>query len=254
MNDLEKRLQDAAAETRRLAQQRWPGPPAEPAVRRSRSGWLVFAGAFAAVAVTFGLLPWLMGDTTTGARDPSEDTPPLSAPVDTTDTSATSAASTPSTTSPESCSGGGTPIPGEDSSLPAPVSATRDAILAAATSCDFDTLESLAPDDFITSYGGGGVENLAVWEEEGEGELATLVQILGMSHGTQPDGKGGVIYVWPAAFAYGTWDDIPDEAMEELRQIYTDEELEVISGLGSYGGWRTGIDEAGNWRFFIAGD
>jgi hypothetical protein len=60
--------------------------------------------------------------------------------------------------------------------------------------------------------------------------------------------------VWPAAATYGTWEEIPDEQLAELGTLYSDEELEQISGYGTYIGWRTGIDQDGNWIYFVAGD
>jgi hypothetical protein len=39
-----------------------------------------------------------------------------------------------------------------------------------------------------------------------------------------------------------------------MSTIYTQDELDQISGLGSYGGWRTAIDESGDWMYFVAGD
>jgi hypothetical protein len=112
----------------------------------------------------------------------------------------------------------------------------------------------LATDGFNTSFGGGGFDNLAIWEEEGEGKLGLLVEILDLTHATIEAPEGKDIYVWPAAFAYESWDAIPDDLLDELHQVYTQEELDQIAGLGSYGGWRTGIDEDGAWLFFVAGD
>jgi hypothetical protein len=53
---------------------------------------------------------------------------------------------------------------------------------------------------------------------------------------------------------YESWADIPEELRLELLMIYTEEELDQIAGFGSYAGWRTGIDELGNWLYFVAGD
>jgi hypothetical protein len=66
--------------------------------------------------------------------------------------------------------------------------------------------------------------------------------------------EGDTWYVWPSAFVYDTWDDIPDEDLEALLTVYTQEELDQIAAFGSYAGWRIGITEDGDWRFFVAGD
>ncbi len=60
--------------------------------------------------------------------------------------------------------------------------------------------------------------------------------------------------MWPSAFAYDSWEEIPSADLEALRTIYTDEELDQIATFGAYAGWRVGITEEGVWRFFVAGD
>ena len=251
MNNVEQRLQRAGAETRQLAQDRQPPVLSEKRrLDRAASGWIVFAGAFTLVALTFGIIPWLMGGT--DARPQLGDTPPLSAPVDTGAPASTSPAD-PSTAGVSTCSADGVALPPDPSGLPDAVAATRVAVVEAATSCDLTGIEAVAGDGFTTTFGGGDAENFARWEDEGEGKLGILVQILGMSHATVQT-EDGEIYVWPAAFAYDRWEDIPDDLTDELQQIYTEEELDQFSGFGSYGGWRTGIDQDGDWMFFVAGD
>ena len=250
MNHVDQRLQRAGAETRQLAQDRQPPTLSEkPRFDRVASGWIVFVGAFTVVALTFGIIPWLMGGTDTQPQ--LADTPPLSSPVDT--GPATTSPSDLTTATIPTCSADGVAMPPDTSGLPDAVAATVANVVEAATSCDLAALEALAGEGFTTSFGGGGPENFARWEDEGEGKLGILVEILGMSHATLPT-EGGESYVWPAAFAYDRWEDIPDDLMNELRQIYTQEELDQISGLGAYGGWRTAIDQDGKWMFFVAGD
>ena len=109
------------------------------------------------------------------------------------------------------------------------------------------------PKGLVTSFGGGGVENLELWETQGEEPLATLIKVLDMSHGViDPDDVS--IYVWPSAHAYDTWEEIPPEAISELLTIHTEEELDRFAEFGGYAGWRLGISETGQWLFFVAGD
>jgi hypothetical protein len=61
-------------------------------------------------------------------------------------------------------------------------------------------------------------------------------------------------YVWPSAFIYDTWEEIPPADLDVLSEIYSREELDQIATFGSYAGWRIGIAEDGAWRFFVAGD
>lgn len=241
MSNVEERLDAAAAETRRLAATRTPVPISQPQRGKPR-GWLAFAAAFAVVIVTFGLIPLLTGGNESQPADDS--TPVSSAPADTASTE---------TTADVSCSAAGASVPSAAAGLPEPVATTRQAIIDAAAACDLDALEGLAAEGFNSSFGGGGVENLRRWEDEGTGRLGTLLDLFGMTHDTV-ETDDGVIYVWPAAHVYESWDAIPADLIEELRQIHTDEELDMFSEFGSYGGWRTGIDQDGNWLYFVAGD
>lgn len=241
MNDIEQRLREAGAEVRQVARKGVRKPL--PQTSRGPRGWLVFAAAFAAV-VLVGLIPLLLGD---GETTPAGTT--FSSPS----TPSTSVA--PTTTGPEeSCSATGVDIPASVEELPPAVADKHTAISQAAAACDLLALSRLAGEDLTTSFGGGGFENLELWEAEGTGQLGTLLEVLGTSHAVVESGDRGDIYVWPAAFAYDTWDEIPTEHVDELGLIYTQEEIEQIAEFGAYAGWRAGIDETGNWLFFVAGD
>lgn len=244
MNQTEDRLRRAATETRQLADRQRPAP-LPPARRPSGNrGWLVLAATFAVVLVVFGVLPLLLESTPDST--PSE-TSPIAGPGPT----------SPSTTSlpGASCSAAGflgSLTGGPD--VPEVVAATRAAIIDAAISCDFDTLESRAGEGFAASFGGGGIESLRQWEAEGQGRLGTLLEILHMSHEVIETEDAGVMYVWPAAYSYRSWDEIPADAIEELRSIHTPEEIESFEAANAYLGWRTAIDSDGRWLYFIAGD
>jgi hypothetical protein len=243
---VDDRLRAAAAETREYAAKQWPKSLGQPGSARRPSGWLAFAATFALVVVAFAAIPWLMRLDQPGA-DP--DAPPI----------ATSGTTTlPSTTSTgveaPQCSATGAAVPEPVDGLPPAVAQTTTAIIAAATDCDLQTLIDLAGSGFTTDFGGGDAETMRTWEEEGQGHLGDLLTVLGMSHAVVDDGAGGEIYVWPSAFAYDNWEEIPQDALDELSALYTQEELEQISLLGAYGGWRVGIDESGDWMFFVAGD
>jgi hypothetical protein len=150
------------------------------------------------------------------------------------------------------CSASGLPLPTPQEGLPAAVAVARDAIARAAVSCDFVTLESLTGPDFISSFGGGDFSNLLELEESG-GELDTLVKLFETGYAVQvlPE---MTLYVWPAAFAYDTWDEIPATDLEAIVEIFGEDEVDTLAGFGSYAGWRIGITEMGDWRFFVAGD
>lgn len=246
---VEERLRSAAEETRRYAAGHRPPDTREEKAPTRTANLLVFVAAFAVVVALF-TLPGLLTRIQPGEQPTV--TEPLGAPGSVPGTTLGSGPTT--TVGASECSSSGTPPPAEDPALPDPVADTRLAVVEAAAACDLDVLVDLAGPGFVTSFGGGGAENFRLWEESGEGRLDVLLLILGMSHGVVPDGQGGEIYVWPAAFAHDSWDDISAEEMEGLNAIYTEEQLDEIGRLGFYGGWRTGIDEEGDWLFFVAGD
>lgn len=126
----------------------------------------------------------------------------------------------------------------------------RAAILAAAQARDYDALAQLSdPQGFEYSFGGeveGGPA--AYWRQaEARGEDPTpaeaLVAILRMPYTLS---RG--LYVWP--FAY---DRTEDELTGYERGL-----LEELGRGGAFAegylGWRAGIDPAGRWVFFLAGD
>lgn len=249
LSELEQRLEQAAKEVRQAARRSTPPPLGDRAARpRIQPGWLVFAAAFAVVIVVMGVIPLLSG--------PGESTPPVggSSPV-TTETLVTPATTvTAPTTIAADCSAAGLPMPAEQEGLPAPVAETRRAIATAAIACDYPALEALGGSDLNTSFGGGGFMNIVEWENDGEEPLALIVRLLDLAYATQDFEDLPRYFVWPSAFVYDTWEEIPPADLEALRTIYTDEQLDQIAAFGSYAGWRIGITEDGDWRFFVAGD
>lgn len=66
--------------------------------------------------------------------------------------------------------------------------------------------------------------------------------------------EAGTQYVWPSAYAYERWDDVPSAEREDLGRLYGDEDLLRFDQFGSYLGERVGITEGGDWTFFVGGD
>lgn len=250
-NALDKRLTKAAEEVRQAMRTLSPppSPGTKPRALPAARGWLVFAGAFAVVALAIGVLPLLDGRQGSPVASPPSSTLPVEPP------STEPESTVPGTDSPVAeCSATGVPAPAEQPGLPEPVAQKRQAIIEAAMACDFDALEALADEFFSTSFGGGDETLLREWEQRGEGKLDILLEILGMSYATQSYDNGETWYWWPSAFAADTWEDVTQEQRQELLRIHTQEELDMFAEFGSYAGWRTGITADGRWRFFIAGD
>lgn len=160
-----------------------------------------------------------------------------------------------STSLPEAgCSSGNFEGQVASTGLPEPVATTRTAIVPAALVCDLDGLEATADIDFLTSFGGGDAASLREGETEGRGELGTPLELLDMSHEVIDMGAGRTIDVWPSAYAYESWDEVPAESVEELGAIHTQEEIESFDTANQSLGWRTAIDSEGRWLYFIAAD
>jgi len=245
MRTTEERLEQAGREMRELAGQT-VAPPLHTATNPGRRGWLVFAGAFAVVAIGFGLPPLLSsnGALPSGGESTSMATVTTTLPVQTT------LGVDPEVTR---CSASGLQLPATQGGLPPAVAAARDAISLAAVSCDMAALEALAVPDFVSSFGGGDFSNIPEWEEAGRGELDTLVKLFDTRYEIR-EFPEMTLYVWPAAFAYETWDEIPISDLEDIIEIFGEGEVDMLAQFGSYAGWRIGITEDGDWRFFVAGD
>ncbi len=247
LDELEQRIHAAAEETRQVAARSTPPVIADHG-RRVPAGWVVFAGVFGAVIIAFGVVPLFGGGTDPGpSSQPSTTTVAASTPTTGTPTSTTVPTAT-------GCSAAGLPMPSEQEGLPEPVAEMRGAIAEAAIACDFATLETLAGPDMRTDFTGGRFENIPMWEEDELYPALWLMVKLFDTPYAVVEGEDTTRYVWPSAFAYDTWDEIPAVDLEALLTVYTQEELDYYSEFGSYALWRTGITEDGDWTYFIAGD
>ena len=159
------------------------------------------------------------------------------------------------------CSAGEAGKPGSQEGLPDAVADMRTKIIAAALVCDYSTLEelALAGDSTFTFSFGGGTSPAAHWREleeapGGPDPMRYLVGLLNRPYRLQdiPDGEDQ--YVWPSAFAYDSWEEVPEADKEALKPLYTEDDFEGFEQFGSYAGYRVGITADGDWRFFVAGD
>lgn len=153
---------------------------------------------------------------------------------------------------PASCSASGmASIIDSQGGLPAPVAATRDAIVAAATGCDAAALAAVAGDQLAFNFG-GWPDPVRFWrwsEQEGFGVLARIVDVLGLPFVVQPTASGP-IYTWPSAFQ-----ESPSDAdWAALADVFNEEDIDLFRDFGGYIGMRVGIAEDGTWLFAVEGD
>lgn len=144
----------------------------------------------------------------------------------------------------------------EPAPLPPAVAEMRRAILRAAVACDYARLEELAlagGETFIYSFGNGGgpAEYWREAEAAGENAMEMLVRTLALPYARETfDIEPYLFYVWPSAYLV----ESGEEDWTALAELYTPEEIELFKEYGSFIGWRVGITETGDWRFFVAGD
>lgn len=149
-------------------------------------------------------------------------------------------------------------VPAPQPALPDPVGVLRGKIVDAAKKCDYEALARLAlagDDRFTYSFGESGQPG-AFWkaaESGGRPLLRSLVEILDGPFATRTV-EGTTQYLWPSAYAFERWEDVPPREREALRRSYGDEDLRRFERFGSYTGHRVGITASGDWIFFVAGD
>jgi hypothetical protein len=140
--------------------------------------------------------------------------------------------------------------------LPPPVAEMREAILEGAVACDYARLEALALEggtSFSYSFGDDSSPS-AYWrtlEGQDEDPMAMLVRTLALPFARETnDLPPLILYAWPSAFSEGAtgFDWLAVEG------LYSDEEIASFIEQGAFLGWRVGITEDGDWRFFVAGD
>jgi hypothetical protein len=144
----------------------------------------------------------------------------------------------------------------DQAGLPAAVAATRAVIFAVAPTCDFGTLSELTSNAGFRYSFGVDDDPEGFWTERevmGVPLMQILARTLNLSYEIIENPDGPDLYVWPGAFPYA-WEEVPDDRRAELAEIYSEEEIQGYAEFGAFIGWRVGINEDGEWQFFVAGD
>ena len=187
------------------------------------------------------------GDGATGATDVTDPPGPTTSATVTTTPAVPYLPPTPTPTTTPTGADGCPP------DLPTVVADKHRAIVAAAEAGDYELLAELAGAPFEATFGGPVDDLVAYWADL---DLApTIAATFELSHSVLA-ADTVCLYQWPGAFsaAYPTWDDVPAELIDELRSLYTDDELDGFADFGGFIGYRGGITADGDWVFFLAGD
>lgn len=185
---------------------------------------------------------------TTGQR-PAGTTTPVTIPPSTSSSTTTSPAAR--------CSASNSPELRPQQGLPDAVAATRRAIAGAARACDYERLADLADAgnrQFSFTFGAADdpAEHWRQGEEENQQPLRFLVELLATPYRAALDEPAA--YLWPSAYGYPSWADVPEADRQALKPLYGEEEFSAFESVGSYIGYRIGISPDGEWLFFVAGD
>jgi hypothetical protein len=130
---------------------------------------------------------------------------------------------------------------------------TRDAILAAVESEDYDALRPLiGPDVFLSDFGFGEEQDpVGRWEEMGSKPLETMGVLLEMPHVVRETSEG-TLYEWPAYDPDSEPADLRPQDRKRFESVLSEDEVdELITGDYGYTGPRLGILADGTWWFFI---
>jgi hypothetical protein len=137
--------------------------------------------------------------------------------------------------------------------LPAPVSETRAAILAAAESGDYGPLRALVkPNVFLSDFGfGNEPDPVGRWQEMGPKPLETMGVLLGMPNAVRETNEG-TLYEWPRFDANSTMADLTEPERDLLLTFMPEDDLNnaFLPELG-YTGPSLGILANGKWWFLI---
>jgi hypothetical protein len=134
------------------------------------------------------------------------------------------------------------------------VRATRDALLAAARTSDWDAIGASIPTEtMFTSNFGGDEDHVAFYRGLATGTPATDIPAVIVELLEGPFAQVGEVTVWPDLHARVPF-EIDDEERGALEEVYGAEDVRGWIEVGAYLGWRIGITADGEWIFLVAGD
>ena len=153
------------------------------------------------------------------------------------------------------------PIQRDVTALPAPVRATREALMEAARSGDIEALRAYIVDGAdgtmlsLAEIEGDSIEFLrqSSGDDEGFEILAILLEVLEAGYVHLDIGTDEELYVWPYFIAWPL-ESLSNENRVELFRLLTAGDVQDSEQFGSYIFYRVGIRPDGEWRFFVAGD
>ncbi len=146
------------------------------------------------------------------------------------------------------------------SALPAPVRATRQALINAARTGDIAALGPIIEaQEFPPNVSFGEVDDtldylkFASEDDDGRQILGLLIDLLDQPYAFYPDSGGETSYIWPYLSEIDPNALTPDQQVDAYRLLNT-EQIEELKEFGAWYYWRVYISETGEWTVFVAGD
>jgi hypothetical protein len=134
--------------------------------------------------------------------------------------------------------------------------ATREAIIAAAITCDYQALATLAGYEYFAWDLGTGGSPAEYWQTQEEQHTGTplrfLVETLNLPSAVV-EAEGYVSTVWPAAFAALSWDDVAADEQAALIGLYGPDISQDWTQYGGFVHYRVAVGEEGDWILFKTG-
>jgi hypothetical protein len=138
--------------------------------------------------------------------------------------------------------------------LPAPVTATRQVLLDAATAGHYDALRGLINRElFLSDYGFGdsAPDPIPRWQTQGRKPLEIMAALLQMPHAVQETNEG-TLYQWPRFTADSTLAEVSQPERDTFLTFMSKRRLaRVFDAEYGYTGPRLGILANGAWWFFL---
>jgi hypothetical protein len=137
--------------------------------------------------------------------------------------------------------------------LPVLVQEKRQAIYNAAMEKNYDAIANEALPTIRYSFGVNEPGKFAEYMKQSENtEKKSAFEIIPILL-SLPYTKQDDMYVWPSVFGKEAknWND---DDMAMMKMLLTDEQIEGYRSFGSYAYYRLGINETGEWVYYLAGD
>lgn len=151
-------------------------------------------------------------------------------------------------------------ISSDISALPAPVQATRQALIDAARSGNIEALKPIIDaQDYPPNVSFGDPDDALAYlkdvseDDEGRQILGLMLDLFDQPYAFHPDSGGETYYIWPYLAEVDPNALTPEQEVDAYR-LLNSEQIAELQNFGGWYYWRLFISESGEWSAFVAGD